>query len=739
MPQTQQFAGPTVSRQAPQQQQQDPLAGYFANLPAEELIGELKTRAINNWNALQNRGLPTLWRLAYSQLCGMDASTGQNATQKLQFCGPQASYIRFRIQLTRSHAKQRNQLAQGQRPSFKCVAANSGAQALAQAPIAGKILDHVFKAAKGELALNEALDSDGNFGEGFVWGRWDAAAGSIEPFKRMVQAKDQETGEPLTELDGSPTLIEESGEKPTGMPTYSSLYPWNISRDPNTRKPAWIETREKASKSELMARYPEHAEALSRCTLRRDTEPGALELFQWDITSATDDTVIVKHFYHRSGADVPGGRYVGYVDDIVLWDKECPLAQGLPILSICSARYFDTPFGYPENADLLSVQEAVDEIWSQAITNLLKFGNQNVWAEDGVEFDQRRFAMGGQFFTLKANQKPPQVIDFAEMPRAFEYMNEKLPAFMGEISGMNSSVRGEPESNIDSGVFASLMQSTAEKFVSSTQTAFDFLVTDTGNMTLELVRANTDTRFAAKIAGESNVSYMQYFTAEDLDGVHSVEVERQSPVLNNIGGRFEVFEKTVQLPKADRLAAVQLLTTGDSSAWTEVDLSCLILIKKENERLARGQPTDVSKTDDHILHCIHHRASLDRLRAQEPPPQGTEEFMQWQAAIMAHIQHIAQHPVLWAQTDPVFAAACSIPPPPIFNPAMGMLQPQQQGTPQSAPQPGPNGKTGPQEPGQMQAAPKQDPGMPDDPNQQGPQEKAGGGKKAPAQQEGAPA
>ena len=43
------------------------------------------------------------------------------------------------------------------------------------------------------------------------------------------------------------------------------------------------------------------------------SEPGALELFQWDLSSATDDVLAVKHFYHRSCAAVPGGRYMGYV------------------------------------------------------------------------------------------------------------------------------------------------------------------------------------------------------------------------------------------------------------------------------------------------------------------------------------------------------------------------------------------------------------------------------------------
>lgn len=735
MPQPQSFDGPTVSQQ-PQQQQEDPLAGYFANLPADQLIGELKKRETNSWNALQNRGLPTLWRLCYAQAFGMDPNTARNATQRLEFCGPQAQFIRFRIQLARSHAKQRNQLAQGQRPSFECVAVNDDASSLAQVGICGKAITYVFKQARGEFALAESESSDGYFGEGGVWVRWDSDGGDNEKVTTMVPSTDQFTGQPLFDPNGQPTMQQQQSQKRTGAPTYTPIFPWNLTRDPNTRSPSWIQTREKTSKYELMALYPEKAKELEHLTLTRESEPGALELFQWDMTSATDDVLAVKHWYHRNCKAVPGGRYIGYVGDVVLWDTPCPIADGLPIVSMCTARYFDTPFGYPEFADLLSVQEAMDEIWSQAITNILKFGNQNLWGEDGVEFDQTAFAKGGSYFTMKVGQKPPQAIAWAELPEAFKYMSERLPQLMGIISGMNPTMLGTPDNNITSGVFATLMQATAEKFVNASQQAYDFAVNELGNITLELIRANSDTRFAAQVSGEANIPYMKYFEAEDFGGIKSVQVQRQSPVMNNIGGRFEVFEKTMGLPKAQRKAAVQMLMTGDPSAWMENDQSCLILIRKENEQMSRGQQVQPSKTDDPLLHNESHRASLDRLRTQDPPqdPQG---FQQWNAAVQAHVDHIGGHSVLWAQTDPVFAASCMLPPPPMFNPQAGAFEPHPaigggaNGRPLPAdapppsgggaakqpppPQPPQPGAADQQQPGQTQAAPKPSPARPAQP------------------------
>lgn len=644
----------------------NPLDGYFARDKAENIIQHMRTRQRNQWNALNNRGLPTLWRLSYSQAFGIDPETYRNSTQRLEFCGTQQQHIRFRVQLTRGHVKQRDQLAQGQRPSFRAVATNDNASSLAQVGIASKVLTYLFRRSNGETSCYEALESDGYFGEGFIWPRWDEDAGRTETIQVRKPIVDPQTKQPVIDpTTGEAALgLPEPQKKRTGAISFTSLYPWDITRDTNTRKPSWVEIREKTSKYELMARYPEHAEALSRVTLTRESEPGVSEMFQWDFSSVTDDTVLVKHFYHRNCAAVPGGRYIGYAGDIVLWDVACPLEEGIPLVSICSAHYFGTLLGYPEATDLLSIQEAIDELLSQGITNALKFGNQNLWGEDGVEFDQTSFMQGGSYFTLKTGQKPPQTIAWQPMPEFTKWALEKLPDFMDLISGMNSVVRGNPDANITSGVFASLMQDIALKFISATQSAYDAALGELGNMTLAFVRANADTRFAANVSGDANEPYMSYFTAKNFAGVEDVTIERQSPVMTSIAGRFEVFEKTKDLPKDQRQAAIQMLNTGDTAAWTENDEACLILIRKENEMLMRGEMPEVSKSDNPMLHAVKHQASLDRLRSQEAPPPGSQEELQWKAAIQAHAEHIAEHGVVWMQTDPVYAAMLGNPPPP---------------------------------------------------------------------------
>lgn len=680
-------------------QTENPLLGYFANFEAQALTQEVTTREMAQWTVLNNRGLPNLWRLAYAQAFGMDPGSGRNATQKLEFCGINQNFVRFRVNLTRSLIKQRNTLAAGQRVSFQCLAMNDDARSLAQVPISGKVIDYIFREAEGERVCFEALEADGFFGEGFIWTRWNVDGGDMVPVDKQVQAIDQFTGQPLFEPTGDPIWTTEKGQEKSGAPTLHSLYPWNVTREPFARKSPWICIREKVSKYELMALYPEKAEALKGASLSSASDPWVYALFNWDLGSVTDDMVIVKHFYHENCKAVPGGRYVGYVGDIVLWDLPCPVSSGLPITSVCSARYFDTQMGYPESADLFSVQEMIDELLSQSATNVLRFGNQNIWGTDGMDFDQDKFAEGGAFFTLKDNQEPPKVIQYAQLPEATKYLLEYLPERMNEIIGSNSVMRGEPSSNITSGAFAALMQSIAEKFISATQATYDFAVNSTGNTLLELVRANADHSFVAEVAGDANIPYLKFFTREDLRGIKRVMVNRQSPLMNSIPGRFDVFNATKDLPKDQRAAAVQMLKTGDDSAWTEADFSCLVLIKKENELLSQGKPAMVSKTDDPLLHARSHNASLDRLRTQDPPQDPTE-YQMWQAAIGAHIQHLNEHAMTWTQVNPVFAQMLGLPKPPFFDPNAGgfVVGPEGQGAGPGGPQPPANSNGGPMKP-----------------------------------------
>lgn len=655
---------------------------YWAALPAEELVGELQAHERAWWRDGEQRGLWQLLRLAYAQAQGIDPQTGaSNTTQQLKFCD---NYLRFRVNLTRSHIKQRNILAQGQRPSFQCLALNDDFESLAQIPTAQNALDGLYRAAKGEQREWEALESDGYFGEGGVWGRWDPEGGAEVNVAKQVPVNDQFTGEPLTDETGQPVMVEEKERKKSGAPTLTSLYPWEIVREPLGRgEPAWVMVREVCSKWELAARFPEHAErivAIDNLT----KEPGIAEMFAYNTGSISTDQIIVRHFYHRACAAIPGGRYVGVADEIPLWDLPNPLPEGLPVNVVCTGRYFGTAFGYPESTDLLSMQQMIDEILTQAANNLLRYGNQSLFCEAGIEVDQRKLSQGGGFFSIPVGLNPPQAIQWAQLPAATLPVLEFLLERMNEISGMNSVARGAPEANISSGTFAALMLNIAEKFVSATEMSLDALRNANGTMLLQLTRANCEDEFIAEVAGVSQQPYMRTFKVSDFKGIQRVQVAQRSPLMAQIPGRFEVYNAIAPLPPEQRAAAYQLLTTGNADAFTESDQSETLLIQYENEQLSKGEWCEPSKTDNHMLHAQKHKAQFDKMR--------TNPNADPNALVMIG-QHLSAHGVAWCDADPVLSMMLKQPLSPLVS---GFQQPAQDAAAVggAAPQVPPTGEAG---------------------------------------------
>jgi hypothetical protein len=632
----------------------------------------------------------------------MDPSGAANATQQLTIVGKGASFVRFRVQLARSHIKQRNIMAQGERPSFQCLALNDDFASLAQVPTAQAGIDYVYRSAKGEQCEWRALESDGYFGEGFIWGRWDYAGGA-DVIKTEQEPVTDEAGQPVmwpgepdpaTGMMGEPqpATREVKKKQKAGTPTLTPLFPWDVVRDPYARSSAWIMVRDVVSKYAVAARYgaddPEkYKRILSVNNLR--SEAGIAEMFAYDVAATTTDQVIVRHFYHERCEYLPEGRYVGVCGDEVLWDEPNPLPEGNPVVSICSARYFGTQFGYPECSDLLAVQEMLDEMYTQVANNALRYGNQSLWAEDGVEVDMKKLAAGGGFFNYKTGQNPPQAIQWAAMPPITEYLLENLPELMNFMSGMNSVARGAPESNIESGAFAALMLNIAQKFVSATEQSLEQARNDVGNMLLAFLHANADTEFVGLVAGENQAPYLRMFKGTDFAGVQRVQVSTASPLSRTIPGRFELVSAIKDIPdKRDRAAAYQFLDTGSSKAFSDPLMSEKLLIQWENEQLMQGIWVEPASSDDPVLHNEDHKAMANKLRTM-PPTNDPKEMQLRETGLQMLLQHMGKQALVWAMSDPIFCDTLKLPRPAMPANPFGTLPVQgmpQAGEPGGQPQ-----------------------------------------------------
>lgn len=612
---------------------------YWALTNAAELAGHVKAKEEAFFDAVRRRGLDRIWVIAHAQAFGTDPLNPQDfATQTLAYTGPEGKHLRWRINEPRALLDQCNIIARGERPEFKCLTLNSDFESVAQIEIATNIVRYLYRETVGDSREADLTEVGGWFGSSYWWTRWDPDGGDDVTVEERVEG----LPEPMkkTVRSGSPKTV--------------TLYPWEYCYEPYAKESPWGTVRERISKYELAASYPQYREQIVAINNIR-AQPGFAEMFAWDVDAATTDDVIVKHFYLKPCAARPEGRYVGIIEDIVLWDRPCPHPKRIPVVEYVPHRYFGTGFGYAKVWDVLALQEAIDELVSQQLTNYMTFGMQNVFIPQGTNFDEDALRDGLNVFTIPPNSGAPVALALAEFPEGAQWLIEFAYARMNSIMGMNQVARGQSDETVKSGTHAALRDAIAIRFQNAEHACLIIARTEQANLSLDMVRANATAPFLVEIAGVGEEAYLRQFTKQSIAGVRRVSVVNVSPLMQSQAGRLEAFLQTVGLPKEERAAAMKGIETGDFTGFTEKPKTSDMLIRFENEQLIKGILQTPIAGENPMEHLPEHWSELEKQRSQEKPNL---------VAIIALQQHIQQTIMEWQRTDPFLAMFLKVPPPP---------------------------------------------------------------------------
>lgn len=652
---------------------------YWAKLPAQDLIGVLKDKERRYFDAATRRGLKSMWAIAWAQYHGTDpANPGDLATQTTSRTGSEGEFTRFRIGEVRSFIKQGNVIAMGERPAFQCMVLNSDHDALSSVEIADSIVSYLYKKALGEDKERHALELEGVFGAGYGHLRWDFEGGDDVEVMQPVTGPD---GQPMIGNDGQPAQM--PMKQKSGAPYVDVCAPWEVVIDPSSREIKWCIIRERASKWEIAATYPEHEQEIATGGGIDDYTIERIFGYGYEADSGDEDTV-VKHFYHPKCRAMPDGRYVGVCGDVVLWDVPCPVAEGTPLIELCGGKFIGSAFGYADSWDLISIQEMIDQLCSDTASNLSTFGRNTIVYDKGSEMDFSMIALGLRALAKTPGSDPPVAINYAQMPESIQWFLQYLHSRHESISGLNSVARGNPSDNIKSGQMAALFHSIAIEFQSARQAALDGFRERMANLMLDMVRSFADAPFLIEVAGISERPYLREFTKQSVSGVRKVRVETANPMLRSQAGRFEMFTALQKVEPEERDAALRGLTTGDWSGYTSKAKSRDLRVVYENEQLSNGQHVDVAAGDHPFKHIQEHWALFEKL-SSVPDADGN--------LVGLVLQHILDHLMAWQNIDPRLATALNIPlPPPIPGSPTAMMSMMGMPTP---PQPSPAGPGAP--------------------------------------------
>lgn len=637
---------------------------YWAAKSPEEFVNEMHQRIRDYYDDLRDTGVFNLLQKSFTAFYGGDLKDSGNGTlfesSRLSRSGKQGELTHLKTNHFRNLIKHTLQLATSQKPALSCRATNSDYKSQTQTMLASGILDFYMREKKLTQKFSKAVEYALVLGEGWVHTPWSADEGEVIDVH-------PETGAPLREGDLS----------------FSVHNITDVVRDValKNQEHRWLCVRSFENKYDLAAKHQDLAEDLLVAADGSEFDYENFESFNFAVRRGqkkSDDQVTLWCFYHEPTESMPQGRMVQFVGDVVLFDGPLPYRK-IPLYQCSPDTIINTSYGYSPAFELIGPQQALDILSSTIMTNQATNGVQNIWSRKGDSLTVRNLQGGMKHLTSEEMPQPLQLT--ATAPEVFNFRNT-LIAEMETLSGISSTVRGNPEANLKSGSALALVVSQSIQFSSLLEASYTTLIEDVGTAIINQIRDFSQTKRVASIIGESNRPFQKEFTSDDLALVNRVVVEPVNPLSKTTSGRIEIANNLLEKGFIENPKQyMTVLMTGQLDPAIEGTNHENLNIRAENEALRNGESVTVIVTDNHQAHILEHKSLLATPEARRDP--------QYVARVLEHIQ---SHLDSWRTADVAILQITGQQPPPPPNGTTLLqenFQPQQEQMPQQAPAPQP--------------------------------------------------
>lgn len=587
---------------------------YFAAKEANTVASTMLDRAQSFYNFLNANAylqkLEEMWR-AYHGVYG----DTQNGGHRVSFTGEQGELVSLPVNHFRNLARHMLTMVTSSRPVMETRAVNTDYKSLAQTYLANGILEYYMREKHLEGSLKKAVEMAIVLGAGFIKLEWNATAGEIYDF-------DEDSGKFNYE----------------GELEFTNLSPFDVVFDgtkEHWKDHDWIMTRTFQNRFNLMAKYPEYADKIKGLPSKMMGSVYRLGLYSNDDT----DDIAVYEFYHKRTEAIPDGRYVLFLDsDLALLDTKMPY-RVLPIFRISPSDIMGTPYGYSDMFDIFPIQEAINSLYSSIMTNQNAFAVQNLWVPRGADITTA--ALIGGMNIVEGNAKPEPLNLTETPPEVFKFL-EFLIQSAETVSGISSTTRGNPDASLKSGTALAMVQSTSLEFMSGLQQSYVHLIEDVGTALIQILKDFAVSPKIVALVGKNNRTYLKEFTGEQLSAINRVYVDVGNPLSKTIGGRIGMAEQMLQMKLLKTPEQYfQVLKTGALDVTYEGEMSELLLIKAENERLMNGEQVMTTMLDAHDIHIKEHKAVLADPDLRQDP-----------ILVQNTLAHIQQHIEYLRTSDP---------------------------------------------------------------------------------------
>lgn len=600
---------------------------YWASSDIKEIAGKIEMKFSDYKKWLETTGYGNRIKTCYQRYYSLDGKGS------LKVVRDEDDIARIEVNHYKSLIKRIHIMVTENKLAFIPKARNSDAKSQMKSDIGRGVCDYYGDEKDMNGVLSQAVLGSLVMLEQYIHCPWDQAAGF-----ELAASDDQKitTGDQLFEIFSA----------------------FDVARNTASEESTWHIVRKKCNKYDLAVLYPEFGDEIRSSIVERDIYDLNFQRITNDSVYVDDEDYTYKYIlYHDRTPSMPAGRLVEICAGHVLRDGSLQY-QKAPIVRLQAGSVLETSFADSPAVDLIGIQQAMNALWSGAVTNGVNNAIQLIYAAD-PNLSTRKLESGQ---TLVSSASPPSALNLSGSNAETMKLIEMLMQHEQLISGVSDVARGNPSANLKSGASIAVVLAQAIQYVSVIQKNYAKAAGDVGSILIANLQKFGPEEMIGYIVGSSRKGQVRNFKKADLLDIERVSVDLGNPIMQTLGGRFDIAQGWAQMGiMKDPKQIEAFMRTGELDQITEDDFSDMILIREENEAIKKGENPPVMMLDNHSEHILGHKRIFSALDVRAEPN-----------IVSAGLAHIQSHIDMMRQVPPDLASVISgqgLPPP--VEPQMG--------------------------------------------------------------------
>lgn len=584
---------------------------YWAACPIDQIAGKIKEKFENYRKWMETTGYADRIKTAYQRFYSMDTQGN------LRIKRDENDIARIDVNHYKSFLKRMHIMATEAKLAYQPRANNSDTKSQIQSDIGRGACDYYGE----EKNMNGVLSR--------------SVLGKIIMLEMIIHCPwDLVEGRELT-VDGAEIVR-------TGDQKFELFSAFNAARSTATDDSPWWIIRVKVNKYDYAALHPEFADEILASRVERDELDMDFAKHREESLYIDDDDHTYKFIlYHKRTPALEHGRWVEVCAGQVLRDGPLKYPR-MPVVHDKAGDVLESVFADSPSIDLLGVQEAMNALFSGAITNGLNNALQLLYCQD-PNLITRRLETGQ--ILVSANSKP-EPLNLNGSNGELVKLIDMLMAHGQLVSGVNDVARGNPSSNLKSGASLAVVLAQAIQYISDIQKGYARAAGEVASILIDNLRTFGPEELIGYVVGDTRQGHVKTFKRDDLMDIARVTVDLGNPLTQTFAGRYELSMDWAQrgIMKSPKQIEA-FIRTGNIDQITEDDFSDEILIRGENEEIKRGKMPPVLLLDNHAEHILKHKAIFASPEARSNP-----------GMVKAGLAHIRAHIAEMRNVPPDIAA-----------------------------------------------------------------------------------